>query len=332
MGIRKLENIRREDVRDLVDSKIFQRGAEYFAEGCVVNPTVAGNEMRSEVEGSSSSNYKTSVKLVDGKLRCECDCPYDWGICKHVIALLLHWIKRRQDFEDIGKKANRTAKMSKAELEKVVKTLAQEEPQVFSRIMDLALPQKLKKEAGTPNFVKQAVRVLERGADWSEMSAAIRQLRAWRERMKTRLETKQFDYVAEQLLRLADACAENYGNFDDSSGQLGGFVDECLQETEDIWKKLSGKKKLELLLLAWERAEKDKYGFESTFDSFISQTCKSKAELDMLRRPILTKLHQLEEEGGGKSENWRVHYQYERIFGLALDLGYVNRKGVYLQD
>ncbi|MDE1810638.1 MAG: hypothetical protein KGH66_01170 [Candidatus Micrarchaeota archaeon] len=90
--MKSIDEITVKDVHSLVDSKIFQRGTEYFNDGCVLNPTQDGNEISAEVEGSSSSNYKTLVKLERGKIKCECDCPYDWGVCKHVIALLLNWV------------------------------------------------------------------------------------------------------------------------------------------------------------------------------------------------------------------------------------------------
>jgi len=329
--IKGIKDVTRDDVRDLVDSKIFKRGVEYFAEGCVVNPTLSGNTIRAEVEGSSSNNYKTSVKVAGNELMCECDCPYDWGICKHVIALLLHWVKRRQDFEDIGRKAKAAKKMPREDLEKIVETLAKEEPQVFSRITELALPGKMKKESGTQDFVKQARRVLEYGADYQEMSSALRQLRAWRGRMLLRASTEEYDYVASQLCRLADACAENYGHFDDSNGTLADFTDECLGEAAKIWEKVGEKKKIEILLLVFARSEKDEYGFEDTFDDFIATVCKSRKEKDAIRRPILQKLSQLEDERGEIDEEGETNCHYKRIFDLALRLGFVNEKGVYIQ-
>ena len=321
-----------EDVRSLAGSKIFRRGVEYFAEGCVVNPSVLGNEIRAEVEGSSSSNYKTYVKLERGKLKSDCSCPYDWGVCKHVIALLLHWINRREDFEDMGKKSKDAAKMPKADLVKIVETLAREEPQTFSKIMELALPQKISNETGSPDFVKQALRTLEHGAGYQEMSSAMRQLDAWRQRMKIRLQTKQYDYVAEQLCRLADACAVHYGSFDDSNGQLASFVDECLADIEKIWSSVGEKKRIELLALIWNRAEKDDYGFEDSFDDFLIKACKTSVEQQSLKKPIIQKLTMLEGEGGKNSKSGAMQYQYERVFELALNLGYINKKGVYLQD
>lgn len=330
--MKNISQVTIEDAHSLAASKIFQRGAEYFAEGCVVNPTVLGNEIRAEVEGSSSSNYKTSVKLERGRLKSDCSCPYDWGVCKHVIALLLHWIKRREDFEDMGKKSRDAAKMPREDLVKIVETLVKEEPQTFSKIMDLALPQKISKEAGSPDFTKQALWVLERGADYREMSSAIRQLEALRQRMKIRLQTGQYDYVAEQLCRLADACAEHYGAFDDSNGRLSGFVDECLADVGKIWKAVESKKRLELLALIWDRAEKDDYGFEESFDHLLAKVCKSSEERQALRKPIIQKLAMREEEGAKNSKSGVMQYQYERIFGLAIRLGYINKKGVYLQD
>ena len=62
--MKNINGINIKDVHSLVDSKIFQRGSEYFNDGCVLNPTRDGNEICAEVEGSSSSNYKTSVGMT----------------------------------------------------------------------------------------------------------------------------------------------------------------------------------------------------------------------------------------------------------------------------
>ena len=214
--MKDINEITVKDVHSLVDTKIFQRGTEYFNDGRVLNPTHDGNEICAEVEGSSSSNYKTSVKLERGKMKYECDCPYDWGICKHVVALLLNWINRKDDFEDISKKKNEAISMSHEELKRMVETFAKEEPQIFFKIMDLAFPERGENGESGPNFAKKAEKMIHSGASYREMSLALRQLEVWRKHIKMRLKSAQYDYVAQQLCSIAIDCMKNYGIFDDS--------------------------------------------------------------------------------------------------------------------
>lgn len=330
--MKSINEITVKDVHSLVDSKIFQRGGEYFEDGCVIDPTYDGNEICAEVEGSSSSNYRTSVKLERRKIECECSCPYDWGVCKHVIALLLNWIKRREDFEDIGKKKREAINMSPDELKKIVETFAKEEPQTFFKIMDLAFPERGKRAESAPDFAKKAGKALQNGASYSEIPGLLRQLEVWRKHIKIRLKSDQYDYVAEQLCSIAIECMENYGIFDDSNGHLSEFVDECFMDIIKIWDNVDEGMRLSLLKRIWEFAEQEDYGFEDILDEVFAKMCKTVKERNALRKPIIQKLVMLEEKKGKHDKYNSSQYEYERIFDLAVRLGYINKKGVYLQD
>jgi len=330
--MKSVNDITVKDIHSLVDSKIFERGAEYFSEGCVLDPTYDGNEICAEVEGSSSSNYKTSVKLERGKMKCECDCPYDWGVCKHVVALLLNWINRKEDFEDIGKKKREATNMSHDELKKIVEAFAKEEPQVFFKIMDLAFPERGEKGESALNFAKKAEKIIHNGASYREMPAALRQLEVWRKHIKIRLKSDKYDYVAEQLCSIAIGCMENYGIFDDSNGHLSEFVDKCFIDIIKIWNHVDENLRLSLLKRIWGFVEQEDYGFEDTLDEVFVKMCKTVEERNALRKPIIQKLVMLEEKKGKHEKYNPDQYKYERILDLAVRLGYINKKGVYLQD
>ena len=330
MHLLTLAGVTLEDIGKLVDSKIFQRGVEYFKEGAVLNPVIDGNQISAEVEGSSSSNYRTSAKLVEGKLKGECDCPYDWGVCKHIIALLLHWIKRRDEFEDVGKKVTEIENMQNSDLVKIVKTLAKEEPQIFSQMLDLALPHKAQRNAKARDYSQQIKRAIERGADWSEMNGLLRQLRAIRKRILVWRKTGEYDYVATQLFDVVQAVLESYGRCDDSSGNLSVFHDECLEEILKNWEELNEKTKAKLLIAAWERLCSDEYGFEDTLEIFIERVCKGQFEREVLKKPIINTIVKFEEAGAKKAKNSHRAYEYKRVLQLAKRFGYINKQGVYV--
>lgn len=81
--------MRIEDLIDIVDEKVLQRGQDYHREGRVLSLEQTGEEAwRAEVEGTE--RYEVRVDWdSEGEFTCECTCPFDWGpVCKHVIAVL----------------------------------------------------------------------------------------------------------------------------------------------------------------------------------------------------------------------------------------------------
>lgn len=78
-----------ENFESFVDSKIEQRGYNYFAGGAVEYlEEVRTGLWRADVEGNRM--YQVQVKLDQQTIEyTTCDCPYDFGaICKHIVAVL----------------------------------------------------------------------------------------------------------------------------------------------------------------------------------------------------------------------------------------------------
>ncbi len=88
-----------------IESKIVQRGLNYFNDGDIARLEKVGDgEFSALVLGSD--RYEVFVKL-DGKTVSEhdCDCPYDYGdVCKHKVAVF--YAIRNGDFSDTGHKLN----------------------------------------------------------------------------------------------------------------------------------------------------------------------------------------------------------------------------------
>lgn len=88
-----------------VESKIVQRGLDYFKNGDIARLEKVGDgDFSALVLGSD--RYEVFVKL-DGKIVSEhdCDCPYDYGdVCKHKVAVF--YAIRNGDFSDTADKIN----------------------------------------------------------------------------------------------------------------------------------------------------------------------------------------------------------------------------------
>lgn len=48
------------------------------------------------MRGREECAYRVEVWIEDGELYSQCSCPY-WGVCKHVVAVLLAWLDRREE-------------------------------------------------------------------------------------------------------------------------------------------------------------------------------------------------------------------------------------------
>ncbi len=88
-----------------VESKIVERGLDYFKDGDVARLEKVGDgEFSAVVLGSD--RYEVFVRLDGASVsEHECDCPYDWGnVCKHKIAVF--YAIRNGNFSDTGDRLN----------------------------------------------------------------------------------------------------------------------------------------------------------------------------------------------------------------------------------
>lgn len=79
------------DLKKNTSSKIYDRGVDYYKEGCISSLQNTGSgKWSAKVEGSSN-DYTVDIKLDDKHniKKWHCNCPYDGAICKHVVAVLL---------------------------------------------------------------------------------------------------------------------------------------------------------------------------------------------------------------------------------------------------
>ena len=72
-----------------VNPTILQRGKQYYNNENVASIEETGNGIWSaEVEGTEIYQVEVTVKANDEISDYSCDCLYDGGICKHVVAVL----------------------------------------------------------------------------------------------------------------------------------------------------------------------------------------------------------------------------------------------------
>lgn len=82
-----LEGLTLEDLREWAGSKIYNRGKDYADCVSQLSRTEDG---RLVAWVSGTDEYATSVRHEgDGDFAYDCTCPYDWGPCKHAVAVVL---------------------------------------------------------------------------------------------------------------------------------------------------------------------------------------------------------------------------------------------------
>ena len=88
-----------EDLRRWAGSKILNRGKSYQEQVYDLVRTEDGGLLASV---SGTDEYATLVGVdEDGTLNCSCSCPYDWGTCKHAVAVILTGLANVKDGAEI---------------------------------------------------------------------------------------------------------------------------------------------------------------------------------------------------------------------------------------
>ena len=86
----ELTKLTREDVQGLADNgRVFSSGEEYARTGMIFRFSVTPAGISARVHG----NYGDYTVTVGPDVKTHCTCPYDGAVCKHVIAVLLHYLE-----------------------------------------------------------------------------------------------------------------------------------------------------------------------------------------------------------------------------------------------
>src|SRR5437899_1920166 len=109
-------------------SVIVQRGRSYYKNGNVISLEETGdNSWTAEVEGTNM--YTVEVTLKNKSITdYSCDCPYDGGTCKHVVAVLFTL------GDEVGDKKKKTERDKKKKaFETILQNISLKESQDFIR-------------------------------------------------------------------------------------------------------------------------------------------------------------------------------------------------------
>ena len=91
----KLKDISESFVKEFAGATIFGRGKEYCQNEMVEEIKYDADHIQAEVSGSSMGGYDVEIKGAQRGIEARCGCPYEGYPCKHIVAVLLTFIKKK---------------------------------------------------------------------------------------------------------------------------------------------------------------------------------------------------------------------------------------------
>ena len=176
-----LPHLTEKDVENYIPDPYFQRGRNYYHSGAIFDTVRRGSRIEGYCEGSASEPYHVLVTLdEDGIAGDSCTCPMD-GDCKHVVALLLAWVHKPDEFSEREPTEDALTGKTKDELIALVQAMLQRAPEL-ERLLDLPLPKgsgkgSQRRTRVDPETYRRQIRYAMRDAgDWEAVFDIAREI------------------------------------------------------------------------------------------------------------------------------------------------------------
>ena len=193
--------------------------------------------MSGECAGTYAPYYRVQVKLDQaGIADASCTCLYEYGgYCKHIVALLLAYVRHPKSFAVRKAPAELLADLEHDDLTAILTKLIQEQPDLYDRIEAMtSVPSTSKKKRRKKVDIevhRRHILGIVHSLDGMRMSEAYwhvgglaNQLREVEESAMKFLDAGDAETAVEILLVLLEESSRGIENVDDSNGELGGFV------------------------------------------------------------------------------------------------------------
>lgn len=226
-----LRGLKEEDIRRLFEEKVFDRGIKYFEQGRIVRPFVYRDSIMAECQGTLPEEYHIRVDLRDGNFVASCTCPYAFGYCKHIAAVMYAWIVKSGTFKDLGRSEDLLKNMDKASLVETVMDMIKYDPDVVYVINLRLLPR-----PELPAFVQREMQNIfsEEYVDYLNVREIVKKLDIFREYASDIFQAGDFDTATVVLNPVVDAVIDNYTSLDDADGLMRNFFADVMSLYGDI--------------------------------------------------------------------------------------------------
>lgn len=225
----------------------YSRGLHLFQNEAVFDTYRQGILITGKCEGNSEPFYRIQVRLDEGGIQeAFCDCPYDRsGYCKHIIALILAYIHNPDRFIEQESIEEMLAKMEKVELISLIGKMIEKNPDLYDWMQKEVQPiaeQNTTSESHSirnteisiADYRRQIQYVLHSldgyrpsQAYWM-MGGMVDELRQMSDSAQAFLNKEDAKSALAILTTLLIEVGSRYPEFDDSEGELGGFLQDLI--------------------------------------------------------------------------------------------------------
>lgn len=235
-------------IRSRADEQSYQKGREYYRSGAIYDTacktTSAGVILTARCEGSSVPSYRLRAELDAGGVRsADCTCPYDWGgDCKHIVALLLTYLRKQGEFSEQKEMGDLLEDMEKGALVALIHRLVERNPDLYDEI-EMAIPmveigtsksttakKKHKTQVSEETYRKQVRRIFKQSRydgsyydDWNE-PAYIDDLEEVAETASLFLDAGDAEGALVILRVLLEEALDDYDGDMDYNGGVASFI------------------------------------------------------------------------------------------------------------
>jgi len=337
-----LQDITPEIIKDFTDnSKIYERGKEYYYSGHVENINIKDSEINAVVSGNYGSSYTVKIEETGTGLDIKCNCPYEGRVCKHVVAVLLEyvneykgkensWIKNYRPNRDKDKLCvmsndlkSRLEQLSQKQLIDLILSIASRNENLERDLFlfteqDNAVKTKTSKSFGLSialSQIHEAFYISKGFIDYYAMPEVISKLQDILESTKN---AHVFD-KAEIYLDVVRKGSRAIESCDDSDGMLGDLIMECAEEYGHTLSQieLSVKDKQKRLQEMLEYRFSHDYGLDEGFEKAILNICNSQDNFDFV-------LDRIKKEIGTDRESYSYELLTDFLAKIYLKMGNVD--------
>ncbi len=232
-------------LKSLSSPESFTRGHDLYQSDAVFDTFRQGDLLTGKCKGSSAPFYQIRVQLDEGGIQeASCTCPYDWGgYCKHIVALMLTYVHSPDAFIEQKNIKELLGQLDKDGLVYLITKIVDKNPDLYSWLQT-AIPaasaksqptqqrDKRKTEVSKTAYKRQIQSILHslQGYRMSEaywmMGGMVDQLNHVRDTAYDFLEADDAHGALVILTTLLTEVSGSFDQFDDSDGELGGFLSE----------------------------------------------------------------------------------------------------------
>ncbi len=275
----KLSEMVENDIWKIADSGVIvARGLDYYESRMISSMTVSEDGIKAKVRGTYGE-YDVSIRVENGEIVSDCDCPYSGYGCKHKVAVLFRFI-REKDHEERDEHPskdnvkidirNEISKMGKEQMIAILSDLCDVNEDVKRDVLLSMSENDVAINAGRDILIDQIRDVLYGSGEfisYEDVFHVVRLLKDIRERVLKLAPEDQ----SEILRTMIDGCYDAFERCDDSSGSLGEVTMECL---EDLGKsirdqELTNDEKIGIYRDIFLKISDEKWGMEEGYMNMI---------------------------------------------------------------